>query len=63
MTGNFSNNYSRYYDLLYQDKDYKAEAEYINKLIQFIRPDAQKIVELGCGTGNHAAFLCKKVLV
>ena len=26
--------YSRYYDLLYGDKDYLAEAKYIDKLIR-----------------------------
>lgn len=59
MAENFNNNYSRYYDLLYKDKDYKAEAEYISRLIRSVRPHAENIIELGCGTGNHAALLCK----
>lgn len=52
--------YSQYYDLLYKDKDYKAEANYIVSLINKYNSKATKIIELGCGTGNHAAILCKQ---
>ncbi|RPH94022.1 MAG: class I SAM-dependent methyltransferase [Lysobacterales bacterium] len=47
--------YARYYDLLYRDKDYAAEARYVHELIQRHAPGAQSILELGCGTGAHAA--------
>lgn len=59
MSKNFNTNYSRYYDLLYKDKDYAAEAVYIANLIRSECPLAKKMLELGCGTGNHAAQLCK----
>jgi SAM-dependent methyltransferase len=49
------NIYSRYYDLLYKDKDYAAEASYINDLIRKYRPGARSILDLGCGTGKHDA--------
>lgn len=53
-------NYSRYYDLLYRDKDYIGEAQFIHWLIQNHAPHAQSILELGCGTGNHAMLLAKE---
>lgn len=49
--------YSAYYDLLYQDKDYAGEAAYVAHLINRIAPQAKSLLELGCGTGAHAAFL------
>ncbi len=48
------NEYAAYYDLLYKEKDYKKEAEYIHCLIQKNNPGAKTILELGCGTGGHA---------
>jgi len=54
------NDYARYYDLLYRDKDYEAEAEYIETLIRKYHPQAQSILELGSGTGIHASLLAKK---
>ena len=53
-------NYSRYYDLLYRDKDYIGEARFIHQLIQNHAPNSQSILELGCGTGNHAMLLAKE---
>ncbi|MDJ0795479.1 MAG: class I SAM-dependent methyltransferase [Calothrix sp. MO_167.B12] len=53
-------NYARYYDLLYRDKDYVGEAQFIHRLIQTHAPQAQNILELGCGTGNHAVLLAKE---
>ncbi|OFY26932.1 MAG: hypothetical protein A2X09_15105 [Bacteroidetes bacterium GWF2_43_11] len=47
-------NYSKYYDLLYKDKDYKNEAKYITQLLKKYKPSAKTILELGCGTGKHA---------
>jgi SAM-dependent methyltransferase len=52
-------NYSSYYDLLYRDKDYVGEAQFIHNLIQTHAPDSKNILELGCGTGNHATLLAK----
>ncbi|MDP3028836.1 MAG: class I SAM-dependent methyltransferase [Deltaproteobacteria bacterium] len=53
-------NYARYYDLLYRDKDYAAEAEYVAGLIRKFHPSAESILELGSGTGKHALLLARK---
>lgn len=52
--------YARYYDLLYRDKDYVAEAEYVAGLIRKFNPSAISILELGSGTGIHASLLAEK---
>lgn len=49
--------YSQYYDLLYQDKDYLTEANYLHQLINQYRPESTCILELGSGTGKHANLL------
>lgn len=49
--------YSRYYNLLYQDKDYAGEAEYVHNLISKHQPGAASILNLGCGTGRHDLLL------
>lgn len=51
--------YARYYDLLYRDKDYVAEAEYVASCIRQYAPHATRILELGCGTGAHAEHLAR----
>ncbi|MGA9407992.1 MAG: class I SAM-dependent methyltransferase [Bacteroidota bacterium] len=51
--------YSLYYDLLYKDKDYSGEVNYIKELIQCFAPKAHTIVNLGCGTGAHDVLLSR----
>jgi SAM-dependent methyltransferase len=58
MGDNF-NSYARYYDLLYKDKDYYREANYIAKYIKKYAPDAKTILDIGCGTGVHAEYFAK----
>jgi SAM-dependent methyltransferase len=53
-------NYARYYDLLYRDKDYLGETQFIQNLIQTHAPKAKSILELGCGTGIHASLLAQQ---
>jgi SAM-dependent methyltransferase len=45
--------YSRYYDLLYRDKDYAGEADYVDSLIRRFCPSAATVLNLGCGSGRH----------
>ena len=49
--------YSKYYDLIYADKDYAAEADYVHKRIQKYNPGAKKLLEFGSGTGRHGGLL------
>jgi SAM-dependent methyltransferase len=52
--------YAQYYDLLYQDKDYAQEANFIHQLISTYAPQAQNLLELGSGTGRHAEYLAEQ---
>jgi methylase of polypeptide subunit release factors len=45
------------YDLLYRDKDYVGEAQFIQNILQTYAPNACQLLELGCGTGAHAVLL------
>jgi len=54
--------YSKFYDLLYSDKNYPKEAAYILKLIKKHKPGSKTVLEFGCGTGIHASILAKAKL-
>lgn len=55
----YFNLYSEYYDLLYENKDYDAEANYVSACIKNYSPDAKTILEFGSGTGGHGLILQK----
>ncbi len=55
------NKYSQYYDLLYKDKDYKGETDYIESLInKYSQNQVKTILDLGCGTGRHDSLLTER---
>ena len=49
--------YALYYDRLYREKDYAGEAAFVLGLVRKHCPQAQSLLELGCGTGAHAQHL------
>lgn len=49
--------YARYYDRIYQDKDYEGEARYVLQLLHRGGKSPGTILDLGCGTGRHAICL------
>jgi SAM-dependent methyltransferase len=51
--------YAKFYDLLYQDKEYHKECSFIISLLTQIAPKAKKILELGSGTGRHGRLLAQ----
>lgn len=54
-------NYAKYYNLLYKDKNYQTEVDYIDALIKkYSSNKVRTILDLGCGTGNHALHFTKK---
>lgn len=53
------NAYAEYYDLLYKNKEYAVEAEYVATLLKRHRNGVVRILELGCGTGAHAELLAR----
>lgn len=56
----YSNDYARLYDIFYSDKAYDSEAGFVHKCLrQFGTGKADKILELACGSGNHAFELEK----
>lgn len=52
--------YAAYYDLLYQEKDYQAEADYVASALRQVAPETRHILEFGSGTGRHGHLLAQK---
>ena len=54
----FGNIYSQYYDLIYKDKNYSGEVDYVIKLIRENNKEAKTLLDMGAGTGRHAELFC-----
>ncbi|MBU2896878.1 class I SAM-dependent DNA methyltransferase [Vibrio hepatarius] len=55
----FGKLYSKFYDLMYEDKSYLSEVEYV---VSLLPTDARKksLLDIGCGTGKHAEIFFDK---
>jgi SAM-dependent methyltransferase len=57
----FGSAYAAAYDGLYHDKDYEAECDLIERVLRVYSPmPVRRILDLGCGTGNHAIPLARR---
>ncbi|MFC1940389.1 class I SAM-dependent DNA methyltransferase [Chloroflexota bacterium] len=53
--------YAEYYDLIYQDKDYEKECDFIEDIFaQHSAKQIKSVLDVGCGTGGHAIPLSKR---
>lgn len=53
----FDQQYSKYYNLLYADKNYHQEVDYVVSVLKHYHPQAKDLLEYGSGTGGHATLL------
>src|SRR6059036_720011 len=61
MTGNLFDRIAEYYDVLHDDVDYLAECLLLEKVFSgFLHRQPASLLDLGCGTGNHALILAKR---
>ncbi len=51
---------AKYYDLTHYFRNYEQQAEFLNSAIREYLPVAHRILDIACGTGNHAIFMAKK---
>lgn len=53
--------YALYYDLIYQDKDYEGESDFLAEAFSAYSPHpVNTVLELGCGSGGHALPLARR---
>lgn len=61
MTNAYQEKHATYYDLLYSDKDYEKECNFVEAIFQkYALSSVNTILEAGCGTGGHAIPFAKR---
>ena len=61
MSSSFQNDYAGFYDLLYGDKDYTEEIDFIERIFsEYATEKPVSVLDLACGTGNHLIQLMKR---
>ncbi|MBK21249.1 MAG: SAM-dependent methyltransferase [Flavobacteriales bacterium] len=51
---------TKYYHILYKNRDYSEAEKFISKLIDFLGPEPDaKFVDIACGKGRHSIFINK----
>ncbi len=58
MKNNFYKIYSKYYDIINRNKNYKKEVSFIDSILK--KYNVKNILDIGCGTCTHALMLAKK---
>lgn len=59
--GVFGAEYAAAYDALYEDKDYAAECDLVERVFELYGQGAvRRVLDLGCGTGGHAVPLAQR---
>jgi SAM-dependent methyltransferase len=57
----FGPDYAGAYDQLYQDKDYSAECDLLERVFgEYARSPVRHVLDLGCGTGGHSGILAER---
>jgi SAM-dependent methyltransferase len=57
----FGPDYAGAYNALYQDKDYAAECDLLERVFSdYARSAVHSVLDLGCGTGGHSAVLAER---
>ena len=53
--------YGKYYDIIYADKDYEKECDFLEEIFRRYSKSVPKtILDVGCGTGGHAILLARR---
>ena len=58
---NVFESYGNYYDIIYEDKDYKSECDFLEAIFsKYFSNPVRTILDLGCGTGGHSLILAER---
>lgn len=57
------NDFAKYYDLQYSKKKYPQEVQFFEKIIKKNQVKGKAILDIACGSGNHAQISQKIIII